>query len=135
LNQNEIDNAASEIYNWVSNAVSDVAYSNIIEGNGMFFDTETNDWISKKKAEGITGFNLADCYADKIWNSPSDLQDLLGDQICDAAVMGRHGVPYDEQKVLMTKIAVSMLEKYGKSHKALVDALNGLIERWKPKEA
>jgi hypothetical protein len=80
---------AHELYSWVGNACSDIAYDQaewyVNSGGKGFSDTATK-YFDKLIKNGcpMHKWDLGPSYADELYNDPDTLCDLLGDRIHDA---------------------------------------------------
>jgi len=120
INQELVDQKANDIYQWLQDAVGDVADC----------DPWSEEWqkrIKKAKKDGVT--DIKGWYADELYSDVDTLQDLCGDRIFDASTElrmadGNPDNPTHDQYFIA--IANKMKER---AHKALVTALDKLIAR------
>lgn len=117
MEQEAIESKASELGNWIQDAVGDIAYE-----AAEFQDEETKKKFRKAKRNGVTDF--PGWYADELYNDPDTLSDLTGDRIYDAA----EGKELKDRYKNMILIAEAMKDR---GHKALTIALTEHIKRWK----
>ncbi len=75
-------NTASEIFNWVGNAIGDMAYDQVgmWEGHGRSKGMEPD--LEKLAEAGVR--DIAGCHADNLYEDKCLLVDLMGDRIYDA---------------------------------------------------
>lgn len=105
--QEQIEQMADENRSWLESAVGDMAYAEM-EWNG-------------------TSYTEAEIQADKLYNDPQALSDILGDRIFDCSSQLGYGGDYDSQKIAMWSIAEAMKPH---AHTALIQALENLQSRW-----
>ena len=112
-----INEKAAEIHCWIQDAVGDIAY-------GM--DPEDIKESYGKKLGWQAKHIHRDWLADELYSDPDVLQDLCGDRLFDAAteICGTSNNP--EHPKCFISIANRMKER---SHSALIEALDKLIER------
>ena len=117
MEKEAIQSKASELYNWIQDAVGDIAHDAM-----LYPEPDVKKKIAKAKRSGVS--DLEGWYADELYNDSDTLSDLTGDRLYDAA----EGKTLKERYRNMILIAETMKER---SHKALEKALNEHIKNWK----
>lgn len=124
MNKNLIDEKASEISQWIQEAVGDMAYDMDEQDISSCYGKEWRKKILKAKKNGVT--DIKGWLADEFYNDPKVLQDLCGDRIFDAATQLAGTARNPDNSLHFIAIAKKMQEN---SHTALTSALDKLIER------
>ena len=113
-----VQQKAYDIGQWLQDAVGDIAYDHFP------MDPKWQRKVAAAKKAGVT--DLKGWLADEYYNDPDTLQDLVGDQIYDAASEIKRQDPACEHDYLFMAIATEMRKD---CHRALGIALRKLMER------
>ena len=115
MTKDEAKKKASELHNWLQEAVGDVAYDVHPDDIEMYYEkTIASKFKRIKKSSGES--NAKDWLADKLYNDASCVSDLIGDRLYDSA--------QDDQSRVMV---AEELMKIG--HGALKSACKSFISR------
>jgi len=117
MKKEEIEKKAREVYQWIQDAVGDIAYDEwkIYKENSSLPYDDSGKRIKKLLKEGVT--DIPGRLADDYYNDAELLGDIVGDRIYDKA----RGNTED-----IVKIAEALKEK---SHPALREACDKVIKR------
>jgi hypothetical protein len=122
MNQELVDQKASDISQWLQDAVGDLAYDHFP------MEPKWDRKIRQAKKDGVT--DIKGWLADEYYNDVDTLMDLVGDRIFDAASTIKRDSKDDlSHDAYFMAIASVMREKY--AHRALGIALRKIIERRK----
>jgi hypothetical protein len=122
-----IEDKARGIYQWVQDAVGDVAFGTRIDDLESYYGSKGKKWAktarSMKKRYGY--FDFTGWLADELYNDVDTLHDLCGDKIHDAS--NELGVRHGDQKFKDTfnRIAKSLGDN---GHDALTRACKKLMK-------
>ena len=122
--ENTIEEKASDIVNWLQDAVGDCAHSSDPDD---YMDPKWVRKIKKAKKDGVR--DIKGWLADEYYNDVDTLKDLAGDRIHDAATelcTTTQAIPegQKEHNLLFIKICEAMKDR---AHTALVTALRSMI--------
>ena len=110
ITQDMIDGKADDIYQWVQNAVGDVAYDTTIDDLEFYYGSKGKKWAKTARSmkKGYSHFDFTGWLADVLYSDVDTLCDLCGDKIHDAA--NELGVRYGDQefKDTFNRIAKSL---------------------------
>ena len=110
ITQDMIDKKASDIYQWVQDAVGDVAFDTRIDDLESYYGSKGKKWAKAARSmkKGYGHFDFTGWLADVLYSDVDTLRDLCGDKIHDAA--NELGVNYGdpEFKDTLNRIAKSL---------------------------
>ena len=124
MEQDKINEKAHEIYQWLQDAVGDMAYGLEVSDIESYYGKKIGNKVKKMKREG---YDWKGWLADEFYNDVGTLQDLSGDRIYDAVTqLGVKSLDKELFDETFCKIAKSLKEQ---GHPALQRACNKLIKR------
>ena len=124
MEQDKIDEKASEIYQWLQDAVGDMAYGLEVSEIEDYYGKTVGNKVKRMKKEGL---DWKGWLADWFYSDVGTLQDLSGDRIFDAVT--QLGVKSSDSELFnetFCKIAKSLK---GQGHQALQNACDKLMKR------
>ena len=110
ITQDMIDKKASDIYQWVQDAVGDVAFDTRIDDLEFYYGSKGKKWAKAARSmkKGYGYFDFTGWLADVLYSDIDTLCDLCGDKIHDA--VNELGISYrdPEFKDTFNRIAKSL---------------------------
>ena len=127
VTQELIDDKASDIYQWLQDAVGDIAFDTTIDDLEFYYGKKGKAWA--KTARGMAKephrFDWRGWFADVLYNDVDTLIDLMGDRVYDA--VSSMGIKYSNGKFKPTfnKILEALM---GYGHVYIVKACKQLMK-------